>query len=311
MYFYMGKSWSYRKKNIPLQPEIKNDSVSIEMKKRLAALFLIIACLSGCSDRKAGRTMTEDVDDSEVVADTVGVEGEDPDELIADEPMSVAVDELFDDFIFNFAANRKLQMERIVFPLLVNSGEKKEYIERQAWKMERFFMHQDYYTLIVDTPEQIELLKDTALTAATVEKIFLDDHFVRQYLFHREKGRWMLTEIRNQTMPRNPNAPFLNFYEQFVSDSVFQRESLCNEIEFVGPDPDDDFKQMEGVITPDFWDAFRPDLPKGLIYNIVCGNQHPSADQKIFVLRGIANGLEVELTFRLRNGRWKLRKMTT
>ena len=85
MYFYMGKSWSYRKKNIPLQPEIKNDSVSIEMKKRLAALFLIIACLSGCSDRKAGRTMTEDVDDSEVVADTVGVEGEDPDELIADE----------------------------------------------------------------------------------------------------------------------------------------------------------------------------------------------------------------------------------
>lgn len=249
--------------------------------------------------------------DSLETPDTSMVDADGSEGLTEEETVPVAADELFDDFIYNFAANRKLQLERIQFPLLVNSGETQEYVERRKWQMEHFFMHQDFYTLIFDTPEQMELMKDTALTAAIVEKIFLDDHFVRQYLFNRQGGHWMLTEIRNQTLPRNPNAQFLNFYERFVNDSVFQRESLSEQIDFVGPDPDDDFAQMEGVITPDFWDAFRPDLPQGMLYNVVYGQQDPAATQKIFVIRGIANGLEVELTFRLRNGRWKLTKMIT
>lgn len=282
------------------------------MKKWLAALVLLALCLSGCSDRKAGRTtMAETVSDSVEVTDTLGDDSDESDVLIADTPMPESADELFDDFIFNFAANRRLQMERIEFPLLVDDHGKQERIERRKWKMEHFFMRQDYYTLIFDRPEQMELLKDTALTTVTVEKIFLDNHYVQQYLFNRKNGRWLLTEIRNQTMPRNPNAQFLSFYERFVSDSLFQRESLSDEIAFVGPDPDDDFEQMEGVITPDFWDAFRPELPRGMLFNIVYGHQDPAALQKIFVIRGIANGLEVELTFRQQSGRWKLIKMIT
>lgn len=285
-------------------------SESIEMKKWLSALVLILM-MSGCSDRKAGRKTMAVWADSLETPDTAMVDADGSEGLTEEETVPVAADELFDDFIYNFAANRKLQLERIQFPLLVNSGETQEYVERRKWQMEHFFMHQDFYTLIFDTPEQMELMKDTALTAAIVEKIFLDDHFVRQYLFNRQGGHWMLTEIRNQTLPRNPNAQFLNFYERFVNDSVFQRESLSEQIDFVGPDPDDDFAQMEGVITPDFWDAFRPDLPQGMLYNVVYGQQDPAATQKIFVIRGIANGLEVELTFRLRNGRWKLTKMIT
>ena len=281
------------------------------MKKWLAAFVWLVLFVSGCSDRKAGRHVFSVEPDSVEVADTASADENGGGELIEEEPMPIAADELFDDFVFNFAANRKLQLERIVFPLLVNSGEKKEYIERSKWKMESFFMKQDYYTLIFDSPEQMELLNDTALNEAVVEKIFLDDHFVRQYLFNRKNGRWMLVEIRNQTMPRNPNAQFLTFYERFVGDSVFQRESLNSQIQFVGPDPEDDFALMEGVITPDFWDAFRPDLPKGMLYNIVYGLQNPAAVEKIFVIRGIANGLEMELTFRLYHGRWKLTKMTT
>ena len=281
------------------------------MKKWLAAFVWMVLFASGCSDRKAGRHVFSVEPDSVEVADTASADENRAGELIDEEPMPVAADELFDDFVFNFAANRKLQLERIVFPLLVNSGEKKEYIERSKWKMENFFMKQDYYTLIFDSPEQMELLNDTALNEAVVEKIFLDDHFVRQYLFNRKNGRWMLVEIRNQTMPRNPNAQFLTFYERFVGDSLFQRESLNSQIQFVGPDPEDDFALMEGVITPDFWDAFRPDLPKGMLYNIVYGLQNPAAVEKIFVIRGIANGLEMELTFRLHHGHWKLTKMTT
>jgi hypothetical protein len=78
----------------------------------------------------------------------------------------------------------------------------------------------------------------------------------------------------------------------------------------VGPDPDDEFGQMEGVITPDFWDAFAPDLPHDTIYNIVYGHQNHHSDYKIFVMRGISNGQEVELTFHHEKDKWKLVKLT-
>ena len=231
---------------------------------------------------------------------------EERDELIAQEPLPVAADELFDDFIFNFASNRVLQMERIKFPLLVNSGAKKEYLEKDQWKMEHFFMHLGEYTIMFDNERQMDLVKDTAVSEVAVEKIFLEDEFVRQYLFNRKSGRWMLEEIRNQTLPRNPNASFIAFYHQFVTDSLFQRESLADEIYFQGTDPDDDFSRMEGVITPDFWDAFAPELPQRMLYNVVYAPQDPAATQKIFVVRGISNGLEQELTFQQHDGRWLL-----
>lgn len=282
------------------------------MKAKLIALFFFVCLLGGCMGR--GDASHELSDTDAVKADSLSAVTDstsEEDVLIADEPMSMAVDELFDDFIFNFAANRRLQLERISFPLLVNSGEKKDSLQRSQWQMEHFFMRQDYYTLIFDSPEEMEQVKDTSLQEAVVEKIFLDKSFVRQYLFSRKSGRWMLCEIRNQTLPRNPNAAFLMFYQQFVTDSLFQRESLAEQIEFSGPDPDDDFQQIEGVITPDFWDAFAPEFPQRMLYNIVYGRQKAATDQKILVLRGIANGLEVEVTFQLRHGHWKLTKLIT
>lgn len=281
------------------------------MNKWLAAFVLVLFLLPGCSDRKAKKMVEELETDSVEVADTTGIADEYSDELIAEEPMPVTADELFDDFIFNFAANRKLQLERTVFPLPVDSAGEQEHITRRQWKMERFFMHQDYYTLIFDSPGQMELMKDTAVQTAVVEKIFLNEKFVRQYHFDRRQGHWLLTGIQNQPLQHNANAQFLSFYQKFSTDSVFQHESLSDEIEFVGPDPEDDFEQMEGVITPDFWDAFRPELPEGMLYNVVYGQLNPAALQKIFVIRGIANGLEVEMTFRLHNGIWKLTKMIT
>ena len=230
--------------------------------------------------------------------------------LLGEDPLPVSVDELFDDFIFNFASNRQLQLERISFPLIVNSGTRKDTIRRDEWRMERFFMNDGEYTLMFDSQEQMDCLKDTSLHEAIVEKIFLDKEFIRQYLFSRHDGKWMLREVRNQTLPRNPNASFIAFYHRFATDSAFQRESLSDEIDFVGPDPDDDFAQMEGVITPDFWDAFAPDLPQRMLFNVVYGHQDSLATEKIFVLRGIANGQELELTFRRQGDSWRLTKLT-
>jgi hypothetical protein len=217
---------------------------------------------------------------------------------------------LFDDFLFNFAANRKLQMERIAFPLPMVRNGQTTYADKDSWKMERFFMRQDFYTVLFDDERQMELVKDTSVQQATVEKIYFNTKAVIQYQFKRVRGAWMLLEVKTEPMASNPNASFLEFYHKFVTDSVFQTESLNATVQFVGPDPDDDFARMEGILTPDTWPAFAPELPDRMIYNIVYGKPTKESAQKIFVMRGIANGLEVEMTFRRDNGQWKLMRLT-
>lgn len=242
-------------------------------------------------------------------ADTTAVDS--LEQLITDTPMPKAADELFDDFLFNFVANRRLQMERVVFPLTVTRNGDTTQTQRQDWQMERFFMRQGYYTLLFGSKGEMAMMNDTSLTQAVVEKIYFNTGAVIQYQFHRLRGAWMLTEVDTQPIAANPNASFLEFYHQFVTDSVFQSQSLEETVQFVGPDPDDDFQQMEGFLTPDTWPAFAPELPDKMLYNIVYGSRRPRTDNMIFVMRGIANGLELELTFKHRGDKWRLAKMTT
>ena len=48
------------------------------------------------------------------------------------------------------------------------------------------------------------------------------------------------------------------------------------------------------------------DLPQGTIYNIIYGEKIKSGKKKYFLLRGIANGQEMEMTFQLVDDEWKL-----
>lgn len=273
----------------------------------LALVLLMFSCkgkqMDGASEEAAADTVDSTVQE-DFDADTLEL-------LIAETPMPRAADELFDDFLFNFAANKKLQMERVAFPLRTIRNGDTTLVNNGEWQMERFFMRQDYYTVIFDDEKQMELVKDTSVNQAIVEKIYFNTGAVIQYMFHRIKGAWMLLEVKTEPLQSNNNASFLEFYHQFVTDSVFQAESLGETVMFVGPDPDDDFAQMEGILTPDTWPAFAPELPDRMIFNVVYGKPKRGSNQKIFVMRGIANGLEVEMTFRLVGDHWKLMKLTT
>ena len=279
------------------------------MKKSVLCVFLvavIISCWStGCTDKKQASTDT-------IVADTLPADTskvDTLDNLISETPMPKAADELFDDFIFNFAANRKLQMKRIKFPLPVDRFGKLSYVKKKQWKMEHFFMDQDYYTLIFDNRKQMNLVKDTTIDNVVVEKIYFGKKSVKQYFFFRRQGEWMLEGIRHKGLYENKNASFLKFYDKFATDTAFQNRHVNDPVVFTGPDPDDDFSTMTGTIEPWQWPSFAPELPHGFIYNIIYGQKYTESTQKIFVLRGIANGFETELTFRKKSGQWKLIKL--
>ena len=277
------------------------------MKKGVAFVFaacmLMLTWTTGCSDKKPVAADSVVVDSLPAV-DTAAVDT--MDQLISEQQMPKAADELFDDFIFNFAANRKLQMNRIKFPLKVVDGDEVSYIKKGQWKMEHFFMDQGYYTLIFDNMKQMDLVKDTSINNVVVEKVYLAEEKVKKYMFERLGGRWMLTSVQTNAMIQNTNASFLAFYQRFASDPDFQLESLNNPVMFTGPDPDDDFSTMTGEIAPETWSAFAPELPSGFIYNIMYGQKYTEGNKKIFVMRGIANGMEMELTFKKIDGEWKL-----
>ena len=282
--------------------------------KKLSFLSVLLAVLTvvcftsvGCSDKKPAQVHDSTSVDS-VIADTQAVDS--TEKLIEETPMPKAADELFDDFVFNFAANRKLQMKRVHFPLPVYHNDKLvKSIGKRAWKMEHFFMHQDYYTLILDNQKQMNLVKDTAIDHVVVEKVFYAKKKVQQFLFNRINGEWMMTSINYKPMYSNMNASFLKFYGHFATDSAFQAKHLHNPVKFVGPDPDDDFSTMSGDIEPETWPAFAPQLPHGMIYNIIYGQKYAESNQKIFVIRGIANGMETILTFKRVHGKWMLTKL--
>lgn len=281
------------------------------MRKFFGALCALGLLMLSCTGNKGQRTDIQ-ADSLAVAADSIDTVAVDTlEQLIIDTPMPKAADELFDDFLFNFAANKRLQRERVVFPLNVRKKNKDEQIVKERWNMEHFFMRQGYYTLMFNDDQQMRLMKDTSVNRAIVERIQLRKNEVTDYVFRRIRGAWMLLEIRKTTIEDNVNASFLEFYRHFVTDSAFQVKSLNRTVDFVGPDPDDDFGMMEGVITADTWEAFAPKLPSKTIYNIVYGDPQEEGDEKIFIMRGIANGLELELRFKKVGERWLLMKMMT
>ena len=275
----------------------------------LFSLLFMLFVPTGCNDRKP-RTVDSTASDT-AVRDTSAADS--AENLIEATPMPKAADELFDDFVFNFAANRKLQRRRIVFPLPVyRDGKVVKKIAENKWEMERFFMRQEYYTLIFDNAKQMNLVKDTTISHVVIEKIFSHKNLIQQYLFNKIKGKWMLTSMNYMSLAQNKNADFLKFYNKFATDTAFQVRSMAREVQFSAPDPNDDFAQISGVMMPQQWPDFKPGLiPNGTIYNIIYGQKYTDAGRRLFVIRGIANGLEIELSFRKVGGQWKLVKFNS
>lgn len=272
----------------------------------LLLLFLGMIVPMGCTDKKP--TSTDSLMADSIAADSAVEDS--AESLIASTPMPKAADELFDDFFFNYAASRSLQRKRTVFPLPVyKDNHVVRHIDKAHWKMQHFFMRQEYYTLLFDNVRQKDLVKDTSVAHVVVEKIYFKTRTVEQWLFNRINGQWMLTSMNYKPMRQNKNASFWKFYQRFAVDSAFQVQSMADEVTFSAPDPNDDFSTITGVMMPQQWPDFKPALiPKGVVYNIIYGQKYTESNRKIFLIRGIANGLEIEMVFRRIGGKWKLVK---
>ena len=280
----------------------------------MKSFFYVVILLAVATVFFATGCTEKPVTGNDTIADPISADTLEADTLetiLEAAPVPKAADGLFDDFLFNFAANRKLQYSRIVFPLLADYFGQETHIERKEWKMEHFFMRQGFYTLVAGTSEELYASKDKKVSQAVVEKVMFSDHCVMQYVFRRVEGQWFMQELRKQRLADNVNGTFYAFYNKFVSDSLYRQESLAENVEFSGPDPDDDFSRIEGSIMPEQFSMFVPEIPHGTIFNVVYGEPKPMPDQRVLVVRGVSNGFEIEMTFQKVHGRFMLTALST
>ena len=94
-----------------------------------------------------------------------------------------------------------------------------------------------------------------------------------------------------------------------LSPNVTDITELARAVEDGGADAISMINTITGMMVPEQWPAFKPSLiPRGIIYNINYGQTCTEVNEKVLLIRGVANGLEAELVFHKKNGVWKLIK---
>lgn len=267
----------------------------------------MLVALVSCGNKKTNidpfASITKEVDSIRHTEDSI------PQVKLPEEPKPTEADESFDDFIYNFASDDALQLQRVRFPLPYYKQDEKISIEKRFWKHDDLFTKQHYYTLLFDKEEDMDLVGDTSLTSVQVEWIFVKKRMMKRYYFERIKGAWILEAINLRPIEENDNEDFVEFFSRFASDSLFQSQRVQNPLAFVTSDPDDDFSILETTIDRNQWFAFKPILPTDRLSNINYGQRNDdNSSTKILALKGIGNGFSNLLYFRRRGGEWELYK---
>lgn len=277
------------------------------MKKLIIGVCLLIgmaSCGGGKKHSPAQEVLMESVDSVGWMADSLLVE-----EVEEEPEVSVYAENSFADFLYNFATSEKFQLRRILFPLPYYMDNQKDSIEKEEWVHDPLFSQHEFYTMLYDDLDDVEMEKDTASTSVRIEWIDLKMKKMKRYYFERLYGWWKLEAIDDAVMPVEDTGQedFYAFYERFANDSLFQAERVADPLPFVAPDPDDDFQILETTIQKSQWFTFQPKLPNEFLTNINYGQRlNQDSRTRIIELRGFGNGFSNTLYFRCRNGEWKL-----
>lgn len=276
------------------------------MNKILSGILLCALCAS-CGGKKAA---IDPFDSITHLVDSASRQGVDTLSSVQEKLQPLEADELFDDFIFNFASDKVLQEQRTVFPLPYNEAGAHKNITKKAWEHINLFPGQSYYTILFDREEDMELVGDTSLQKVQVEWLYLRKRMVKRYSFQKRVGMWMLCSIDYLPVgEKDGENDFISFYARFATDSVYQSQHICSPLKFITIDPDDEFSVLETTLDVNQWYAFRPMMPADSLSNFCYGQKNDVAsDSKILKVSGIGNGYSNIFYFRKRQGRWELYK---
>lgn len=278
------------------------------MRKGLVIAGALVSLLVSCNNQKI--TNAYDTED-DVGEDSIEAFVGDTLHLFEEEEPPVTVDELFDDFFYNFMDDARFQSQRIVYPLPCKAGEEQEKVTKDEWPQYDHFGNQEVLSVIYEREQDYELSKDTSVMHVGVEWIHLQDHRVETFQFNRVDGKWKLTEIDKHQRKDIPNGGFLDFYAHFVADSVYQRASLAEPVKVVLTSEDGEEEPQVEELNADEWFEMKNSLPlpTGELINVNYGQECISQNRKTLLLQGISNGMQMKFKFNKDREGWKLQEI--
>lgn len=275
------------------------------MRKGLVIAVATLILLGSCKDKK----MTNAFDgEDDLGEDSIEAFVGDTLHLFEEEEPPAAVDELFDDFFFNFLDDDRFQGQRISYPLPCKDGEADERLTKEDWHRFDHFKNQEVLSVLYEREQDYALSKDTSMQHVGVEWIQLRNDEVEKFLFNRVEGKWMLTAIEKKRRADMPNGDFLDFYAHFIADSLFQRHSLAEPVKVILTSDDGEEEPEEEHLTADEWFEMKNSLPLPTeeIVNVDYGQACISQNRKTLLLQGVSNGMQMKFKFTKDGDDWRL-----
>lgn len=278
----------------------------MSIKINTICLALGICLLLSCSGGQDGNTGAGKMTDMQDAApeDTLTLEEE---ELSLDEEdESPRVDGVFSDFLFAYLHSPSLRRDRTMRPMpLEHTTRPTEELDRFDAAFEFSFLSGEFFTELYGSASEMQD-EDEEDSLVSVQRINLNDGTIRNFRFARLEGRWKLTGIREETFADNVLSDFLTFYARFCSDSLFQAQSLANPLHIVMQDPDNEDESLDGTIDANQWRSFCPEMPSGIISNILREGQHYGDRRIVLRKSGLADGFQEVFTFTRTGDHWRL-----
>lgn len=262
-----------------------------------------LALLTACSGKKtAGTSAVDDSDSLLIEKDSLLLSGEKEYKAVYSH-----ADNLFDDFLYAFTTDKKFQRQRITFPLTVTENGKKRLMQADEWNGKKYFPKTNSYVVLYDSKNHYRMEKDTSLTRASLQWVYLKKRQAMTFDFQKVNRCWMLHDISITPFKTTPNGNFLNFYAHFSTDSVYQSKSIREPLTFLTTETSTN-APIEGVLAVEQWFAFKPFLPHPDFANVLYGQPNSGKQWKIMVIKGASNGSRCLLTFRKTGRKWMLVK---
>lgn len=270
----------------------------------IVAVFVFLSCKGSGGDRVA-----YEPDDSIAINDSIGDDfPSDSLNLFDEDVIPTSADELFNDFFYGFTTDQRFQLSRISFPLKGNEGGKVQRVSKEEWKADDKFIRQPFFSVIYERERDMAIQKDTSLNHVVVEYYDLQSETVEKFNFQRTNGQWQLSSFEKSSSIHGPNEDFIEFYSKFVSDSLFQKQSIHTPLSLITSEDDEfaDGGDMELSIEDWFEFSSEMPLPRDVMTNINYGQPSISENRKILLVEGLSNGLSVKYKFDKMNGHWRL-----
>lgn len=281
----------------------------------LSVLVVLSFTVAACGGKNPIKAIGPNVSEVRINTDSSAVQPEIADtfpteaELLEQQSVPQAVDEVFNDFINNFDMKDAFQRQRVAFPLTVSEANgQTTTINADEWQHRYLFMRQDYCTVLWNSEQEMyDFDGMDEPSEASVEQFYLHSGTMTTLSFQRDElGRWMLLEIHNGSFQNHELASFIDFYRQFVTDTIYQHQHLMPHLKYATADDESEDGIIEGTIDSEQWRQFAPEMPQDAITNIRYGQTYNHPHRIVMQMYGFADGFQSLFHFRRDGSEWKL-----